>query len=147
MQPARSISVILVQAWIKLNTKHLYQLDAADNSPLGIITLAADHKINHKYPKLLKIPLLNMEHNTVQIARRTVRGKLQPLDVTDLEVINILCTIDVTASTTGTHTELPCMPPKSSFQPEQSNIKQSIVLENAHILQDAKDGPAFLLEG
>ena len=52
-----------------------------------------------------------------------------------------------TGSTTGTHMELPCMPPMSSFQPEQGNANQSIVLEVAHIPQDAKDWLASLLEG
>ena len=38
------------------------------------------------------------------------------------------------------------MPPESSFQPEQSNAKQSMVLEYAHIPLDAKDGLASFLE-
>ena len=56
MLPARSISVISVQVPTELNTKHLYQMGVTDDLPSGIIPLAVDHKINHKYPKLLKIP-------------------------------------------------------------------------------------------
>ena len=74
--PPRSILVISVQAPMELNIKHLYQLDAIDDLPSGIIPLSVDHKIGHKYPKLLKIPLLNTEHNIVHIPRNTITGKL-----------------------------------------------------------------------
>ena len=99
MLPPKSISIISVQAPNNLNTRHLYQLDATDDLPSGIIPLAVDHNIDHKYPKLLKIPLLNTEHSTVHIPRKTVIGKLQPLDVVDFKVSNISWTIDGTAST------------------------------------------------
>ena len=39
------------------------------------------------------------------------------------------------------------MPPMSSFQLENNINKHSIVLEDAHILQEAKDELASLLEG
>ena len=147
MLPARSISVISVQAPTKVNTRHLYQLDAIDDLPLGSISLAVDPKIDQKNPKLLKIPLLNTEHNTVHIPRKTIIGKLQPLDVANFKVSNISWPTDGTVSTTGKPMELPCIPPESSFLLEQSNAKQSIVLKDAHILQDAKDGLTSLLEG
>ena len=63
--PPRSISITSVQAPTELNTKHIYKLNPADD-PSGIISLAVDHKIDHKYPKLLKILFLNTEHNTSQ---------------------------------------------------------------------------------
>ena len=34
------------------------------NLPLGIIPLAVDHRINHKYLKLLNIPILNMAYTS-----------------------------------------------------------------------------------
>ena len=34
----------------KLDTKHLYKLGATDDLPSGIIPLAVDQKIDHKYP-------------------------------------------------------------------------------------------------
>ena len=73
----RSISVISVQVPTKLNLKHLYQPDAADDLPSGIIPLAVDHKIDHKYPKLLKIPLCNTEYNTIYILRKKHHRKLK----------------------------------------------------------------------
>ena len=69
MLSPRSVSVISVKAPTQLNTRHLYQLDTTDKLPLGIIPMALDHKINHKYPKLLRIPLLSTENNTVQIPK------------------------------------------------------------------------------
>ena len=81
MLPPRSVSLISVKAPM-LNTRHLYQLDAADNLPADTIPLAVEHKIDHNYPKLLWIPLLNMEHNSAKIPRKTVIGKLQPIDLT-----------------------------------------------------------------
>ena len=144
--PTRSISVISVQAPTELNTRHLYQLDVTGDLPPGIIPLAVICKIDHKYPKLLQIPLLNTEHNSVHILGKTITGKLLPIDVTDLKVSNISWTTDGTA-TANKATDLPCMPPKSSFQPEHSNTKHSIVLQDSLILQEAKDCLSSLLEG
>ena len=78
-----------VQASTELDMKHLYQLDAVDDLPSGIIPLAVDHKIDHEYPKLLKTPLLNTKHSKVHIPRKTVIGNVQPIDVEDFEVSNI----------------------------------------------------------
>ena len=39
------------------------------------------------------------------------------------------------------------MPPDSSFQPEHNNTKHSIVLQDAHIALDGKDGLSSLSEG
>ena len=71
LQP-RSISIISVQGATELNTWHLYQLNAADDLPSGNIPLAVDHKIGHKYPKLLKITLLHTKHNTLHIWRKNI---------------------------------------------------------------------------
>ena len=38
-----SVSVISVKTLTELNTRHLYQLDATDNLPPGIIPLAMYH--------------------------------------------------------------------------------------------------------
>ena len=49
----------MVQAPTELDTQHIYTLNTSDDNTLDLIPLAADHKINHKYPKLLNIPILN----------------------------------------------------------------------------------------
>ena len=145
--PPRSISLISVQAPTKLNTKHLYQPDAADVLLSGIIPLTVDHKIDHKYPKLLKTHLLNTEHNTIHIPRKTTIGNLQPIEIEDFEVSNISWTTDCTADTTNSPMEFPSMLVESSFQPEHNNTKHSIVLQDAQILMEAKDELSSLLKG
>ena len=87
--PLRSILIILVQAPTEWNTWLLFQLDATDDLPSGIIPFAVDHKIDYKYPKLLQIPLPNTMQNTVHIPRKTVIGKFQPVDVADLKISNM----------------------------------------------------------
>ena len=79
--PPRSISVISVKAPIKLNTKHINPVNATDDLLSGIIPLAVDHKMDHKYLKLLKIPLFNTEHHTKYIQRKTIIGILQPIEI------------------------------------------------------------------
>ena len=39
------------------------------------------------------------------------------------------------------------MPPESSFQPEQNNLKQLILLQDAQAPQEANDKLSSLLEG
>ena len=146
MLPPRSVSIISIKAPTKLNARHLYRLDAADNVPPSIIPLAVDHKMDHQYPKWLHILLLNTEFNTVQISRKTVIGKLYPIVITGSAVNNISWTTDST-TTKNKSAKLLCMPPKSSFQPEHNISRHSILLEDAHITQEDKDGLASLLEG
>ena len=114
-------------------------MDATDNLPWVIILLAVDHKIDHGYPKLLCIYQLNMEHNTVEIQRKTVIGKLQSIYITDSEVNNIFWTTDGT-TTPNRPAELPYMSSEWSFHPEHNFNRDSIVLEDAHILLEANDG-------
>ena len=70
--PSRSISVIAVQAPTELNTQHIYQLNASDDLLSGIIPLAVNHRIHEKYQKMLEIFLLNTEHDTIHILRKTI---------------------------------------------------------------------------
>ena len=63
--PPRSILVVNIQTPTELDTQHIYTLDTSDDLPLGLIPLAVDHKINHIYPKLLSIPILNTAYDRV----------------------------------------------------------------------------------
>ena len=139
--------MISVQAPTELDTKHLYQLDATDDLPSGIIPLAVDHKIDHMYPKLLKIPLFNTEHNTADILRKTVIGNLQLIDVQDFKVSNTSWTTDNAADTTNSPMKLSCMLPKSSFQLDHRNTRHSMASQDAHIPKEATEGLLSLLEG
>ena len=53
--------------------------------------------------------------------------------------------MDGTTDTTNNPTELPNMPPESSFQPEHNNTMHSTVLHDAQIPLEAKDGLSILI--
>ena len=78
--PPKSISILPVQVPTELNTKHIYQLNASNDQPSSIITLAVDHSMHHKYAKLLNIPLPNTKYDTFHIPRKTMLGILNPID-------------------------------------------------------------------
>ena len=84
--PWRSIFVIAVQAPTEQNTQCIYQLNTSDDLPSGLICLAVNQRIHHKYPTLLNIPLLNREFDTIH---NTVIGTLHPIDSKDIEFSNI----------------------------------------------------------
>ena len=88
----RNISVIMVKAPTELDTQHIYTLITSDDLPLGLILLADDHKIDHKYSKSLCIPILNTAYHKVHISRTTGIGALHPVEVESNEVSNILWT-------------------------------------------------------
>ena len=95
---------------------------------------------------MLKIPLLNTEHDTIYIPRKSAIGKLQPIEIEDSEVSNVSWT-KYDTDTTNSPVEILSMPPESSFQLEHNNTKQSVVLQDAQILQKAKEKVSALLEG
>ena len=57
LQP-RSVSVITVQAQTKEKLQCIYELNMSNDLLDGLTPLAVDHKIDHKYPKQLNIPVL-----------------------------------------------------------------------------------------
>ena len=60
---ARSVSSITDQATIALKPKHICGFNAHDDLPDGLIPLAVEHMVNHKYPNLLWIPV-PIQHTT-----------------------------------------------------------------------------------
>ena len=55
----------MVQTQTELDTQHIYTPDSSPDLPLGLVSLAFDHKIDHKYSKLLSIPILNTAYDRV----------------------------------------------------------------------------------
>ena len=125
LQPG-SISVIMVQTPIELDTQHIYDLNASNDLPLGVIFLVVDDKIDHKYPKSLRIPILKTPYDRVYISRATVTSILNPSETKSTKVSNISWTkIEKSQdSITNSSTELPTIPPESSFQPEHNESKR-----------------------
>ena len=132
----------------KLNTRHQYQLDVTDNLPPGIKTIGSGSQNRSQVSKIIKdTPTQHRkQHSTNSQKWKSIICKLQPIDAIAYEVNNISWTNDDT-TTMNKPAELPCMTPESSFQPDHNINKHSIVLEDAQILQEAKDGLSSLLQG
>ena len=77
-----------------------------------------------------------MEHDTIHILRKTITGNLQPIEIENIEVSNVSWTKE-NSNTTNSPAEHPAMPPESRVQPEQNNLKQSIILHYTQIPQEA----------
>ena len=109
-----------------------------DDLPLGLIPLAVDHKINHKYQRLLSIPTLNTACDRVNIPKATVISTLNPVETESTEISNISLTKTERSENDmrKSSTELPAMPPESSFQPvHNESMRQLIILQDTHVLQ------------
>ena len=53
---------------------------------LDSISLSVDQKINHNYPKLLNMPILNTAYNRVYIPRLIIFGTLKPVEIEISEI-------------------------------------------------------------
>ena len=67
---------------------------------------------------------------------KTVKGKLEPIEIENIEVSNVSWTKE-NMNTSDIPIELSSMLPESSFQPEQNGLKQLILLEDAQIPWEA----------
>ena len=56
---SRSVAVVLVKASVVLDKKKLHHLVGNDDLPEGWIPLDVSHRVNHKHPTNLLIPVLN----------------------------------------------------------------------------------------
>ena len=108
-----------------------------------------DHKIDHKYPKLLSIPRLNTTYDRVWIPTATVIGTLDPVEIESTKVSNISWTKTGTSQDDmrNSPTELPTIPPESRFQLEHNESnRQSIILQDVQVPQEARGKLSSLLE-
>ena len=71
------------------DTQDIHTLNTSNDLHLGLNPLVVDHKIDHKYPKPLCIPILNTAYNKDQIPRATVISTLDAVEVESSEVSNI----------------------------------------------------------
>ena len=135
LQP-RNISVITVQTTNQSNTQHIYALNISNDLPSGLIHLVSDHKVNHKYPVSLSIPILYTTYTRVCVLRSTVFGTLNPIAIESTEVSNVSWTKTEKAQDEirNSPTELQAIPRESSFQPECNISKrQSVILQHAQV--------------
>ena len=68
--PPMSASVISIKTWPLCNTNDVYKLDFNTfQLPEGVILLKILHKVNHKRPQNLNIPILNTNNSFCSISR------------------------------------------------------------------------------
>ena len=84
LQP-RGIWIIKLQVPTELKPQYIYELCTSDDLPSGFIPITIDRKINHKYPKLLNIPILNMV-TTVYKPKSMVFRALKPVRIESAEI-------------------------------------------------------------
>ena len=84
----RGISIHTVQTPTEVKPKY-YKPSTSDDLPSDLIPLAVSHKINHKYPKLLNIPILNMTDSRIYILKSTIFRMLKPVEIENLEISEI----------------------------------------------------------
>ena len=85
----KSISVITIQTPTEFNPQHIYALDTSNDLPLGLLPLAVDHKISHKYLKSLSNPIPKTACDRVHVPRAILFSTLNPIEIKSTEVSNI----------------------------------------------------------
>ena len=79
-----------VQAPIELKPQYIYELSASNDLPSNLIPLATDHKIKHRYPKLLNIPILNAAHSRLYIPKSIAFKTMKPVEIENAEICEAL---------------------------------------------------------
>ena len=75
-----AVTIIAVQTQPNLEQHKLYECGEKLQLPEGVIPLEAQHKLRHKMPVELKIPLLNTNDRDVFITKNTAIMTLQATD-------------------------------------------------------------------
>ena len=63
----------------------LHEIQFDRQLPPGIVPPDITHKLNHKHPSELLIPLLNISHNEVKVPKNTSLGSVN--SITDVDTI------------------------------------------------------------
>ena len=85
---ARSVVIIPVKLPVVLSDKKIHHLVSSDSVPEGLIPLDISHRVNHKYPKNLLIPVLNTTMEKVSMRKYSILG-LNPLSIDNCEINEI----------------------------------------------------------
>ena len=144
----RSVTCILVKSPPHLNHDSLHEIKFNRQLPSGKIPLDITHKLNHKHPRELLIPLVNISHEKVKIPKNTILGYIN--SIIDVDIIQEISwqkiwdteekTVNNTAQDPQVHKLLPTFPENSNFQTLASDsTKPAVMLQDAEILQAARD--------
>ena len=129
----KDILIITVQAPTALKPQNIYELSSSNDLPSDHTPSVVNHKINHKYPKLLHKPILNKAHTRIYIPQWTIFRTLEPVQTENVEICitpltkfknlnkNTMENLDKICQYSWNNNELSTTPLESSFQPELSN--------------------------
>ena len=143
----RSVTWITVKSPPRLKHTSLHEIHFHRQLPSGIVPLDITHKLNHKYPSQLLIPLLNILPKDVKIPRNTILGSIKSM--TDVDTIQEVLwqkihnteekAVKNTAQDPQVHKLLPIFPENSNFQIHANdNSKPALMLQGAEIPQAAR---------
>ena len=144
----RSVKWITVKSQPQLNHDSIHGIQFNRQLPSGIVPLDITHKLNHKHPRKLLIPLLNISHNEVKIPKNTILGSIS--SITDVDTIQEVLwqkiqdtekkAVRNTAQDPQIHKLLPVFPENSNFQMHANDSSKPVVmLQGAEIPQAARD--------
>ena len=143
----RSVTWIAVKSPPHLNNDSLHKIQFDRQLPSGVIPLDTTHKLNHKYPRELLIPLLHISHKEVKIPKNTILGSVN--SITDTDTIQVLWqkiqnteekAVKNTAQDPQVHKLLPIFLENSNFLIHAHDIsKPAVMLQDTEIPQAARD--------
>ena len=140
----RSVIWVTIKSPPHLNHYSLHKIQFNRQLSSGIVPLDITHKLNHKHPRELLTPLLNISHNEVKIPKNTILGYFN--STTDVDTIqevlwqNIQDTeekaVKNTAQDPQVHKLFAIFPENSNFQIHANDdSKWAVMLQDAEIPQ------------
>ena len=144
----RSVTWIMVKSPPCVNHDSLHEIQFERQLPSGIIHLNITYKLNHKHPRELLIPLLNISNKDVKIPKNTILGSINP--ITDVNIIQEVSwqkirnnegeAVKNTAQDPHVHKLLPIFPENSNFRIHANDSgKPAVILQDIEIPQAARD--------
>ena len=146
--PNRSVTWIRVKSPPYLSQDSLHEIQFNRKLPSGTIPLDITHRLNHKHPRELLIPLLSISNKEVKTPKNTILDSINP--ITDVDTIQEVLwqkiwntegeAVKNTAQDPHVHKLLPIFPENSKFQIHAyDSSKPAVMLQDAEILQVATD--------
>ena len=145
---SRSVTWITVKSLPHLNHESLHKIQFDRHLPSGIVPLDITHKLNHKHPGELLIPLLNISHKEVKMPKNTILGSINSInDVDTIQEVSWQKILDTeekavknTAQEPQVHQLLCFFPENSNFQIHANDSSMpAVMLQDGEIPQAARD--------
>ena len=137
----RSAAIILkVKVSVVLDKKKLHHLVSSDDLPERLILLDVSHRVSHKHPKNLIIPVLNSKMEKVSMTKSSILGQVKPLNINNCKINETLWSKLNSYTKTFNNSMLSSTPHESEFQPNPSERHQQPILQDdINVPQEARD--------